>query len=151
MSRVKGLFLSAIIAGIFITSCNTRTEMVMEPQMGETLVKQLWDDLSRADTAAISLFMANGFQSVHGDGAINNEQEIQLISGLSINSYSINDLICTQNGNVIITTYMVSVEETIEGIRLSKAPAARMSVFVKNDGKWQFLAHANLKPLKDQK
>ncbi len=147
MKRVKILFLSAVIAGLFITSCNTRTEIKIDPQMGNSLVKQLWDQLSSKDTAAINLFMAKSFQAVHEDGANDKQKEIKLISGLAITTYKINDIISTQNDNVIITTYMVSVEETIEGERLSKTPAARMSVFVKNEGKWQWLAHANLKPL----
>jgi len=147
MKRVKVFFISTVIAGLFITSCNTKTEIKIDPQMGNTLVKQLWDQLSSKDTAAIDLFMAKDFQSVHEYGANDKQKEIMLISGLAITNYKINDLVSTQNGNVIITTYMVSVEETIEGERLSKTPAARMSVFVKNEDKWQWLAHANLKPI----
>jgi len=147
MKKAKVLFLSAIIVGFLITSCNTKTEIKIDPKMGDTLVKQLWSNISANDTTALNLFMAKGFQSVHEDGTINKEQELKLISGLAITSYTINDLVCTQEGNVIITSYMVSVEETIEGERLSKEPAARMSVFVYNEGKWQWLAHANLKPL----
>ena len=42
----------------------------------------------------------------------------------------------------------VSVEETIEGKRLSTKPAARLTIFLKTDSGWQWIAHANLNPLK---
>ena len=54
----------------------------------------------------------------------------------------------TQNGPVIVVTYLVTVAETIDGKRLSKAPAPRLTVFLKTDKGWQWLAHANLHPLK---
>lgn len=149
MKRATVFALSAVIAGIFMISCNSKTEIKMDPQMGDQLVKELWDNLAANNTEAINVSTADGFQAVHEDGAITKDAELELISGLAIDSYTIDNLISTQTDNVIVTTYVVSVEETIEGERLSKKPAARMSVFVNKDGKWLWLAHANLKPLED--
>ena len=42
----------------------------------------------------------------------------------------------------------VSVEETIEGKRLSSKPDTRLTIFLKTDSGWQWIAHANLNPLK---
>jgi len=85
---------------------------------------------------------------VHDDGARNREQEIELLKGLNIGEYTLSNFEVTQNGPVIIATYFVSVEETIEGKRLSTKPAPRLSVFLKTDSGWQWTAHANLNPLK---
>lgn len=161
------LFLSmAICAGLLTVSCNqpaeekaeatdeTATEVqaenTVDPELGKNLVNQLWEAILAADTTKLDAFMAEGFQSVHENGAIGKAAELALISGLSIDTYTLSELNITQDENVIIATYMVSVEETIEGERLNKDPAARMSVFVKKEGDWKFLAHANLKPLKEQ-
>ena len=54
----------------------------------------------------------------------------------------------TQVGPAIIVSYFVSVEETIEGKRLSSKPAARLTIFLKTDSGWQWIAHANLNPLR---
>ncbi len=151
MKKISTVLLITIIGGLFIISCRSKTETTTDPQLGNTLVKQLWDNLVANDTATLNLTMADGFQSVHEDGANNKAEELELISGLAITNYTIDNLISTQDGDVLITTYMVSVEETIEGERLSKKPAARMTVFVKNDGNWQWIAHANLKPLEETK
>jgi len=54
----------------------------------------------------------------------------------------------THVGPVTIVSYFASAPETIEGKRLSIKPAARLSVFLKTDSGWQWIAHANLNPLK---
>ena len=97
---------------------------------------------------AIEKTISKGFQSVHQYGSSNREQEIELIKGLKLGEYTLTDIKITQDGPVIVATYFVSVAETIEGKRLSKQPAPRMSVFLQTDGGWKWIAHANLKPLK---
>lgn len=146
MKRVKlthVLMFNAIFAALFLLSCNTTPEP--EKNIGDRLVKQIWDNFLNNDTTATEKFMASGFQAVHDDGAIDKKQELKLVAGLNISNYTISDLNVTQSGNVIIATYRVAVEETIEGRRLSKNPAVRMSVFVEEGTQWQWLAHANLK------
>jgi len=98
--------------------------------------------------AAIEKIIAKGFQSVHQYGANNREQEIKLIKGLNLGKYTLSNIEISRNGPVIIASYFVSVEETIKGKRLLKKPAPRLSVFLKTDSGWQWISHANLKPLK---
>ncbi len=135
-----------LIASFLMFSCGSEKKEIKE-QSGEELVNQLWTYLQNSDTTAADSFMLESFQVIHEDGASNKEQELQLIAGLNIDTYNITNLICTQNKNVIVATYIVSVEETINGERLSKAPAARMSVFMEDEGTWKWISHANLKPL----
>ena len=97
---------------------------------------------------AIEKTISKGFQSVHQYGSSNRDQEIELIKGLKLGEYTLTDIKITQDGPVIVATYFVSVEETIKGKILSKEPAPRMSVFLKTDSGWKWIAHANLKPLK---
>ncbi len=115
---------------------------------GEKLVRQLWDGVKNNDMKMLAGFFAKGFQSVHRDGARNRSQELELIKGVNINDYALKNIQATQNGPVIVVTYTTAVEETIDGKRLNKAPAPRMSVFVKTDTGWKLVAHANLRPLK---
>ena len=50
-----------------------------------------------------------------------------------------------RSGNVIITTYQVSVSERISGKLYNTKPSPKMTVLQRNDkGKWLILAHANL-------
>lgn len=115
--------------------------------LGKQLLTKLWQGMKHADVAAIEALTASGFQSVHAFGAADRLQEIALIKGLKMHDYSLSDIHITRHGPVIVATYFVSVEETIRGERLTKRPAARMSVFVESNGVWQWVAHANLKPM----
>jgi len=121
-----------------------------EMTLGETLVRQLWTDLKDRRIEAVQEKIADGFQSVHQYGANDREQEIELLKGLNLGEYTLSNVQITQNGPVIIATYFVSVEETIKGKRLSKNPAPRLSVFLKTEDGWQWIAHANLKPLEQR-
>jgi len=67
-----------------------------------------------------------------------------VVKGLKLGEYTLSDIKITQDGPVIVATYFVSVEETINGKRLSKKPAARISVFLKTDNEWKWITHANL-------
>jgi len=123
-------------------------EVAAEKGLGEKLLLQLWTDMKKPDMEAIEKTIAKGFQSVHQYGSNNREQEIKLIKGLKLGKYTLSNIEITRNGPVIIATYFVSVAETIKGDRLTKKPAPRLSVFLKTDSGWKWIAHANLKPLK---
>lgn len=125
-----------------------KEEVATEAGLGEKLVRQLWADMQKPDIEGIEKTIAEGFQSVHQYGASNREEEIELIKGLKLGNYTLSDMKITQNESVIVATYSVSVEETIMGKRLLKKPEPRLSVFVKTDSGWKWIAHANLKPLK---
>jgi hypothetical protein len=115
--------------------------------LGERLLKQLWTDIRQGDVEALGSMTAEGFQSVHQFGANDKAREMALIAGLKIDSYLLSEIKVTGSDTLIVASYFVSVAETIEGERLSKTPAPRLTVFVKTDAGWQWLAHANLKPL----
>lgn len=115
---------------------------------GEKMVRQLFADMKAKNMAALEKWMAPGFQSAHQDGARNKEQELKLLEGLNLSEYTLSDFKVTQNGPILIVTYNFSGEETIKGKRLSKRSSHRMSVFLKTDSGWQWIAHASLNPLK---
>lgn len=147
---MKFLRLAFMIALTLVSTTLTavaKDEVVTEAVLGEKLVRQLWADMQKPDIEGIENTIAEGFQAVHQYGASNREEEIELIKGLKLGNYTLSDMKITQNESVIVATYFVSVEETIEGKRLLKKPEPRLSVFVKTDSGWKWMAHANLKPL----
>jgi len=114
-------------------------------QLGEQLVRQVWADMKNTDVERLDKIVAGGFQSVHGFGANDWPQELELIKGLKLGPYTLSGFKVTRNGPVIIATYMVSVDETIHGHRLHGKPAPRMSIFLLTQHGWKWIAHANLK------
>ncbi|MCF8041542.1 MAG: nuclear transport factor 2 family protein [Desulfarculaceae bacterium] len=115
---------------------------------GEKLVRDLWALFAAKDQAKIEAMTSPAFQSVRSIGAYGKAKQMKLTAGLDLGPYTLSNFKVTEQGPVIVATYTVSVAETINGQRLDKKPAPRMSVFIKTDQGWQWLAHANLKPVK---
>ena len=148
MNSLK-LALLITLTFLFTTmSVLTNPEVANATSLGEKLLSQLWVDMQKPDMERIEKTTAKGFQSVHQYGSSTREQQIELIKTLNFGEYTLSDVEITRNGPVIVATYLVSVEETIKGKQLSKKPAPRLSVFLKTDSGWQWIAHANLKHLK---
>lgn len=115
---------------------------------GEDLERQMWKDLKAKNWERVESRIAEGFQSIHQDGARDRNQEIALLKGLNLGDYTLSDFKETSSGGTIVVTYFISVKETIDGKILGTAPAGRISIWVKTDKGWQWAAHANLNPLK---
>ena len=117
-------------------------------ERGKNLVRDLWQAIGKKDMATLDKMMAPGFQSVHPFGAKNRAQQLELLKKLDPGEYTITELQVTYSAGVIVATYKISVEETLNGQRMSKEPAPRLSVFAFDPkAGWQWIAHANLKPL----
>jgi len=150
MSSTKKLFqpiLFVVLISFLAISCEPER---LDGQQEEALVYQLWDNFQQKNFDAIEKNMASGFQSIHQFGANDMEAEMKLLYNLEMSDYTITNLKITSNEDLIIATYFVSVAETIDGERLSKEPAPRMTIFIEVDDEWRWIAHANLKPILDE-
>lgn len=147
--KTMGFVLVLILASLTVSQvAPAGEESTALHAKGEELVRELWADIRANNVDAVERKLSTGFQSVHQDGSRNRDQEIALIKALKLGEYTLTDFSITQDGPVIVAIYFVSVEETIEGKRLSSEPAPRLSVFLETDDGWKWTAHANLKPLK---
>jgi len=143
--------LVAIMTVVFLVICQSGViaqESTTEFSLGEDMVRELWNDFKTQNMSALESKIAPGFQSIHEDGARDAEAQLKLLKELNLGEYILSNFKVTQVGPAIIVSYFVSVEETIEGKRLSTKPAARLTIFLKTDNGWQWIAHANLNPLK---
>lgn len=130
---------------LFLLFCFTSSLFAQE---GEKLTKEFWKSLKANDVETLSQHIADGFQSIHADGSRDKAAELELIKNLHLGDYELTDFVETSVGHTIIVTYKVVVSETIDGEKLKKAPAARMTIFQKTDDTWMLIAHANLRALK---
>ena len=111
---------------------------------GEKMEKQIWEDIKAKNWEAVESKIADGFQSVHPDGARDRAAEISLIKNLNVGETALSDLKSAVNGDNIVVTYMISAQETIDLERLPTKPAPRLSVWKKGASGWQWICHANL-------
>ncbi|MDP8263235.1 MAG: nuclear transport factor 2 family protein [Candidatus Ancaeobacter aquaticus] len=120
-----------------------------EIQLGKKLEEQFWVDMTTRNWGAIENKLADGFQSIHEDGARNRDQEIKLIKGLKLEKYKLSNFKISRNGPIIVVTYEVaSHHEIIDGDIIPKTPSTRSSVWLMTDKGWQWIHHANLARLK---
>lgn len=116
---------------------------------GEKIVRQLWSDIKAKNWAPIEAMMSPGFQSVHQDGARDRVGEMELLKGLDIGRLSLGAFASSAIGPVLVVTYEITAVETIGGKRLPRRTSPRMSVFLQKEGRWLWIAHANMVPLKE--
>jgi len=116
-------------------------------QEGEKMERQMWADFKAKDWKAVESKIAKEFQSVHPDGARNRAGEILLIEKLNLGDVALSNFKSTTTGDNIVVTYMIAVQETIDGKQLSRKPAPRLSVWKKGTSGWQWICHANLNPI----
>jgi hypothetical protein len=136
---------------IFSFSVFAYSEAVEEAnidRIGEELVIKLWADMKANNWMELQKQIAPGFQSIHQDGSRDSKVQIELIKGLNLSDYTIDQIKVTMEGPVIIVTYQVNVEETIADNRLQKISSRRLSAWLKSGDDWKWIIHANLTPLK---
>src|SRR5437867_11929779 len=110
---------------------------------GEKMEKQMWEDIKAKNWEVVESKIAEGFQSVHPDGARDRANEISLIRNLNVGQVEANDFWSTTSGDNILATYMISAQERIDLEQLPTKPAPRLSVWKKGASGWQWTRHAN--------
>ena len=114
---------------------------------GEEIEKQMWEDIKAKNWQTVESKIADAFQSVHSDGARDRANELSLIKNLKVGQVQFNDFRSTMNGDNIVVTYMVSVQEAIDLELLPTRATPRLSVWKKGSAGWQWICHANLNPI----
>ncbi len=144
----KRFFMVAFTGMIFFWIGCQAPQTAQAPAVnGEELVRNLWSDFEKSDRQIFENWVAEGFQSVHQNGARDRAAEIKLLMDLNLGEYTLDNFTTTQNEDMAVVTYTVAATETIAGKVLPKSPAVRLSVF-RYDGKaWKWIAHANLNPM----
>jgi len=114
---------------------------------GEKMERKMWEDIKAKNWEAVEAKIAEGFQSVHVDGARDRAGEITLIKKLGVGQVALSEFKSTMNDDNIVVTYMISAQESIDLERLPTKRAPRLSVWKKGASGWQWICHANLNPI----
>src|SRR5215472_4655001 len=95
----------------------------------EKMERQMWADFKAKDWKAVESKIAEGFQSIHPDGARDRAGEITLIKNLNLGEFTLSNFKSTVNGDNIVVTYTIAVQETIDQQRLPAKATSRLSVW----------------------
>ncbi len=117
---------------------------------GEKMERQMWADFKAKEWKAVESKIAEGFQSIHPDGARDRAGEISLIEHLNLGEFTLSNFKTTVTGDNIVITYTIAVQETIDQKRLPTKSTPRLSVWKKGTHGWQWICHANLNPIPEK-
>src|SRR5947199_9397894 len=74
---------------------------------GEKMERQMWADFKAKNWKAVESKIAEGFQSIHPDGARDRAGEIKLIENLNLGEVTMSNVRSTVNGDNIVEIYMI--------------------------------------------
>jgi hypothetical protein len=151
------LLMDQLIAGLMAATVLTLSAASMhsQPQApfagtseGEKLERQISADIKAKNWKAVESRIAEGFQSVHPDGARDRVGEIALLKRMNLGEFILSNFKSTTIGDNIVVTFTMTVAETIDGKQLPAKPAYRLSVWKKGENGWQWISHTNLTPIR---
>jgi hypothetical protein len=131
-----------------IAACGDGDDSAEAPKLdrpveeGTVLADRFLKLITDRDVAGLRSFLADGFVLQRADGThvLKNEYLTRLPE---LGAYTIADVVATQQDNVLVVRWMLSINQVIDGRAFSTAPAPRLSTFVWSDGSWHLIAHAN--------
>src|SRR5437870_12065148 len=80
---------------------------------GEKMERQIWADFKAKEWKAVESKIAEGFQSIHPDGARDRAGEISLIEHLNLGEFTLSNFKTTVTGDNIVITYTRSEERRV--------------------------------------
>lgn len=126
-----------VVIGIFLfgSALPLQAEGVTRHQMGEILLKEIWDAVQAKNMNLLNQKIADEFQSLDQDGARNRTQELDFLQGLNITSRVFSDVKATRRGALLIVTYMLEMNGGV--------PSPCLSVFMQQpNNTWLWVAQA---------
>ncbi len=111
----------------------------------DRLVRRFWDLVKKGDRAALAAFLSPAFQVVRTNG-VTEDVTTYLDHLPHIEHYAIDGVHATCFGDAMVVTYSSAADGTVDGQRMLAQAAPRLPVFLRTDGVWRVLAHANLAP-----
>ncbi len=114
--------------------------------LARRLVGEFFGAAMANDESAIRAMVAEGFQAVDRSGALGREDAIERVLSRDIQSApNLSDFEVTRQEALLVVTYKARVSQVIDGKRTDRAPAQRLTVFMKTDKGWEVISHANFK------
>jgi len=144
-SCVLSLALSLLASAVCLRA--QETPAAAGASEGEKMEREMWGNFKAKDWKVVERRIAEGFQSIHPDGPRDRAGEISLIENLNLGVFTLSNFKTTVNGDNIVVTYMIAVQETIDQQRLPTKPTPRLSVWKRGTHGWQWICHANLNPI----
>jgi hypothetical protein len=98
--------------------------------------------LEAEDMAGLKVFLAPGFLIQRGDGSYLDKTQY-LADPSEVDSFKIRGVVGTRDGDIRVIRFEANTNQRIEGKEVAGGWIPRLSTFVKEEGVWKLIAHAN--------
>lgn len=127
------------------TSSSVQTSKRLD-ELGERLTNKYYTLLQSKDIRGLREFLSPAFQlqRANGTGADRSEYLADLPT---ISDFAVSDLVTTRVGDTLVVRFVATVAGSVDGSGFTPGPAPRISTYVRNDGRWRLVSHANFNTL----
>ncbi len=145
---IAAAFLAATVAGCTPAGDSASPSLAAAPALadpdaeGRRLAERFFASLQTGDVAQVADILAPDVRIARANGDVV-ARDAYLTMLPVIERFAIDKVDAGQSGDALVVTYMVEVDEVIDGVRQPTKQAPRLTVFQWRDGDWKLLAHAN--------
>jgi ketosteroid isomerase-like protein len=132
----------SLLAGLAGASLIGTAQAAMTEEDARAAIMAWLDALQTGDPTAVEAVLAPEFQILRSDGSGHDRASYLSDLPKQTSKPEISGLAFGSNGDVIVTRYILKVEQTIND-KPVQASAPRLSVFRRGGSGWLILAHAN--------
>lgn len=108
---------------------------------------ELWGYARDKKFDKLETWFAPDYQLINEHGAKGRKAALEAIRKYDLSDFRLSDFKVARTGPVVVLSYFAEVAETIDGKRIQKLKAPRVSVWLKTDKGWKTVAHVNLNPV----
>jgi ketosteroid isomerase-like protein len=135
-----------LLAGLggagLLGAASTMAQAAVSEADARAAIEAWLDPLQEGDPARIEAVLAPEFQLLRSDGTGHDKSTYLSDLPKQTSKPEITDLVFSGEGNLIVTRYMLQLDQTINNKPVqTKAP--RLSVFRRGGASWLIVAHAN--------
>ncbi|MEF8916541.1 MAG: protease inhibitor I42 family protein [Candidatus Bipolaricaulota bacterium] len=110
---------------------------------GENLVRTLFKDVDQQNVLALKSQISDNFQGVSELSISDRKDELNTIRDSELEDYKLSDFHSTRQKDTLVVTYKLRADETVRGEDADDEPVNQLSVFVKTDSNWEWIARAS--------
>ena len=134
---------AASVASVASSSVQTSKRL---DALGKRLTDKYYTLLQAKDIRGLQEFLSSAFQlqRANGTGADKSEYLADLPT---ISDFVVSDVVTTRVGDTLVIRFLATVAGSVDGSGFTPGPAPRISTYVRDDGRWQLVSHANFNTL----
>lgn len=110
---------------------------------GEKLVRKLFKVIDKQNMSAMKSQISDSFQGLSESGISDRKDELNAIRDSELEDYKLSDFHSTRQNDTLVVTYKLRADETVRGEDADDEPVNQLSVFVKTESGWEWIAHAS--------